>query len=93
MLHEWAKLCANVPPHASSWALGISRPPTTCVVSTGKLSLSLTTFSSSAATVVTTLKDEPGGWGAENARPDTPSTDPCLASSTATPPKRPASPR
>ena len=50
------------------------------------MSLSFTTPDSSAATVVTTLNVDPGGWGEEYAIPATPNTEPSLASSTATPP-------
>ena len=36
------------------------------------------------------LNVEPGGWGAENATPESPSTSPVAGRSTAMPPKRPA---
>ena len=41
--------------------------------------------------MVTILKVEPGGWGAEKAWPARARTSPLRASSTATPPERPAS--
>ena len=56
----------------------------------GTGSLGLTSFSSSAAVVVTILNVEPGGWGAEKAIPARARTAPVRASRAAMPPKRPA---
>ena len=55
-------------------------------VSTGNSSSSATTPASRPAVAVMILKVEPGGCGAENARPATPRTSPVFASITATPP-------
>ena len=90
LLHERANAWTKVPPHSSLLALAISRPPTVAELTTGNRSSSLTTPASSAAVVVITLKVEPGGCGAEKAIPARASTEPCRASSTATPPRRPA---
>ena len=61
-------------------------------VSTGNSVEGFTSLRSSAAVVVTILKVEPGGCGAENAIPASARTSPLRGSSAATPPSRPASP-
>ena len=90
-LQESANELLSEPPHASPWAFW-SFTPSSCVsVWTGKLAFALTLPASSAAASVMILNVEPGGWGAENAMPESPSTSPVAGRSTAMPPKRPAS--
>jgi hypothetical protein len=69
----------------------MKRPPTLTPLVTGKVSSRETTPFCNAAVVVTILKVEPGGCGAEKACPARPRTAPLRASSTAIPPLRPAS--
>ena len=90
-LQESAKDCRSVPPQDSPWAFWSSTPSIVAAVWTGNLAPGLTTPSSSAPASVMILNVEPGGWGAEKATPESPSTSPVVGFSTAMPPKRPAS--
>src|SRR6476659_10920590 len=86
LLHDSANASENVPPQASWWALSICLPSTVVDVSIGNVSLTLTSPLSSAAVVVTSLKVEPGGCGAEYAIPATARTSPVRAWRATTPP-------
>ena len=90
-LQDSANAWRKVPPQYSPLALLMNRPPTFTPLTTGKSSFSETTPFSSAAVVVTILKVEPGGWGAEKAWPARARTSPLRASRTAMPPERPPS--
>ena len=90
-MHEWAKLSRNDPPQYSPFAFSSSTPSIVAAVETGNSSEGFTLPASSAAAVVTILKVEPGGCGAEKAIPASARISPLRGSSAAIPPKRPAS--
>ena len=90
-LQECAKLSWKLPPQNSPFAFSSSTPSMIAALSTGNSVEGLTRPCSSAAVVVTILKVEPGGCGAEKAMPASASTSPLSGSSAAMPPKRPAS--
>ena len=69
---------------------GARRPRAWSPSAPGTSAPGLTTLASSAPASVTILNVEPGGWGAEKAMPESPSTSPVAGRSTAIPPKRPA---
>ena len=75
-LQESANDCRSDPPQASPWAFWSLTPSSVVSVCTGNFSVALTTLASSAPASVTILNVEPGGWGAENAMPESPSTSP-----------------
>src|SRR5215216_5288871 len=95
VLHDSAKACTKVPPHGSSCALWTTRAPLSgsglISVRTGNLSVSFTSWPSSAAVVVITLKIEPGGCGEEYADPASASTLPLRVLRTTAPPDWPPS--
>ena len=89
-LHDSAKASRKVPPQNSPLALLMKRPPTLTPSTISNSSSSETTPFCRAAVVVIVLKVDPGGCGAEKACPARARTSPLRASSTATPPARPA---
>ena len=90
-LHECAKELRKLPPQNSPLAFSSSTPSMIAWLSTGNSVDGFTRPRSSAAAVVTSLKVDPGGCGAEKAMPARARISPLRASSAATPPSRPAS--
>ena len=87
-LQECANEFERLPPHDSSPALRSLTPDSVAAVRTGYELLVFATPCWSAAAAVMILKLEPGGWGAETARPASASTEPSLGLITAIPPRR-----
>ena len=90
-LHEWAKELRKLPPQNSPFAFSSSTPSMIAWDSMGNSVEGLTRLRSSAAAVVTSLKVDPGGCGAEKAMPARARISPFRGSSAATPPSLPAS--
>ena len=85
-LQEWANDAMSDPPHDSPLAFWSSTPSSVADVWTGKLSLRRTECASSAPVNVTILNTDPGGCGAEKARPASASTSPVRGRTAAIPP-------
>ena len=91
-LHECANELRKLPPQNSPLAFSSSTPSMIACDSMGNSVEGFTSPRSSAAAVVTSLKVEPGGCGAEKAMPASARISPLRGSSAATPPSLPASP-
>ena len=90
-LHESMKACVSEPPHDSPPALRSVTPESVAEVRTGKEVDGVATPAASAPDRVMILNVEPGGCGADTARPASASTEPSRGRTTATPPSLPPS--